>query len=1118
MPFSAAFSRLVRLSSISLFALLAFSHAASADLTPNWFREPAISPDGKTIVFVHGGDLYSVPVGGGRAVPLTLHPAHEARPVWSPDGSMIAFASDRFGNFDVFVMPATGGEARRLTFHSADDLPSDFSPDGSAVIFESSRTGDVQSALFPTGVLSQLYSARLEGGTPSMLLTTPALNARFDRVGARVLYEDRKGYESEQRKHHRSSIARDIWLYDVATGAHTKLTDFAGEDREPNWSPDERSVYFLSERNGDSNVYRMPLRANAPAEQLTFFKNHPVRHLTVARNGHATFSWHGDIYHLAPGAEPKRVPIEIAVDGRGGPIMETRRTGATEFAVSPNGKEVAFVVRGEIFVTSTEFATTRRITNTPEQERSVSFAPCGRKLIYAGERDGRWSIYEASLEDNDELYFFSATKISERTLVRTDAEAFEPKLSPDGKKLAYLHNRSTLRVMDMESGETVTASPGTAYFSYSDGDYWFEWSSDSEWIAVEFYNRGRAFFSQVGLVRADGSTDMPIDLSNSGYDDKSPRWSMKGEALAWASDRFGMRNHGSWGSQYDVVAAFLTQDAFDRFRLSREEYELRKELEDKRKKDEEKKKKEEEDAEKQDETNNNESDDAKDEEKTEEDDAKKSKSVEFDLKGIETRTIRLTIHASTLGDFALAPEGDRLYYLARFERGFDLWVRDFRKESTSILRKLDAESASMRLTDDGKTIFLLAGGSLSKIDAQSGEQKPINFAAQLEIDGHREREYLFEHAWRQMKQKFYVPDMHGVDWEFYRREYEPKLTGVKSNRAFADLLSEILGELNASHTGGYYRPPAGEGDARTASLGVFYDNAYQGDGVRIAEIMQGGPLDKADLPIEAGMIITHIDGVLLDASRNLYELLNRKAGQRVRLTLLKDDEESFDVVVRPVGLDQENELRYQRWVRTRRAIVEEASGGRLGYMHVRGMNDPSFRSFYGEVLGRHFDKEALIVDTRFNGGGWLHDDLVTFLSGTRYVDLYPRNDEAPGVSYLGDSARRWTKPSIVVMSEGNYSDAHFFPWAYVELGIGETVGMPVPGTATAVWWERLHTGDLIFGIPQVGTKGKRGLYLENKQLEPTHRVELDPVSAAAGRDTQVLESVRILLRQVDSNR
>jgi len=1093
----------------SLAALLACCGVAAAEVSPNWYRSPALSPDGTTVVFTHAGDLYSVPVEGGRATPLTIGESYETRPVWSPDGEHIAFASDRHGNFDVFIMPSSGGEARRLTFHSADDDPSDFTPDGKAVIFESSRTDDAECVLFPSGVLAELYSVSVEGGTPSMLLTTPALNARYDSTGERMLYEDRKGYENALRKHHTSSVARDVWLYDVESGEHTKLTSFAGEDRDPHFAADEESMYFLSEREGDFNVFRMPLEPGADATQLTSFEDHPVRHLSHAARALA-FSWHGEIYHMPVDGKPRMIPIEIAVDGRlARPAPRTVTGGVTEFAASPNGKEIAFVARGDVFVTSVDFRTTRAVTNTPQQERSVQFSPDGRSLVYAGERRGSWNIYRASLVDDDELYFFSATKIEEEPLVETMAESFQPQYSPDGEKVAYLHNRTTLRVLDLETGDAPVVLPGDAFYSYSDGDYQFEWSPDSRWLAVHFYNRGRAFVSEIGLVAADGSTEEPNDLTKSGYNDVGPNWAMEGGAILWASDRYGERAHGSWGAEYDVMASFLTQDAHDRFRLSKEEYTLQKELEEKREKEPVEDAESGEDAEES-AAASDEGDEAIEEEEDEVD------PIEIDLDGMESRIVRMTIHSSDLGGYALSPEGDALYYLARFESGYDLWKREIREESTRILVKLNAGSAAMQMTEDGSALFLLADGSLSKIDPKSGERTGISFSGTQVVDETREREYLLDHVWRQTLQKFYRPDMHGVDWRFYREQYEPKLEGVSNNRDLAEVLSELLGELNASHTGAYYISGGGDGAARTSSLGLLYDNDFAGPGMRIVEVLQGGPLDRAELDIEAGMVITHVDGVAVEDA-NFYRLLDGKARDRVRLTLRSTDGAEHEEVVKPGSLGEEDELRYRRWVRTRRDHVEEISDGRLGYVHVRGMNDASFRQFYSEVLGRHFDKEAIIVDTRFNGGGWLHDDLATFLTGENYVNLYPRNDEAPGIRYFGEPANRWSKPSIVVMSESNYSDAHFFPWVYTELEIGDTVGMPVPGTATAVWWERLHTGDLVFGIPQVGTKGLDGKYLENRQLEPTHLVRLDPESAEAGVDTQIDAAVEILLEQLDDN-
>ncbi len=1096
-------SRRTQFQTIAMSILFGAAPFAHGQVSSDWYRNPAISPDGERIAFVHAGDIYLVNADGGRAIPLTIHEAYESNPVWSPDGTTIAFSSNRFGNDDVFVIPADGGTAQRLTHHSAADTPVDFAPDGRSVYFNSARVDHVDSALFPSGVLNELYQVELTGGTPTMVLTTSSVNAELSPDGSRILYEDRKGYEDQLRKHHTSSIARDVWVHNTRTGEHTKLTDFAGEDRDPSWHGGNEFVY-LSERSGDSNVWKQRLEPGARPEQLTEFEHHPVRHLTRADDGTMAFSWHGDLYTLRDGRRPNQVNVTIAVDGRTGePQRKTMRSGATQFSAASNGKEIAFIVRGDVFVTSVEFGTTKQITATPEQERNVHFSPDGRSLVYAGEREGSWNIYTTTL-DEDELYFFGATRFTEEALVSTDDEEFQPRWSPDGEKVAYLREREEVRVIDVETRDETVALGGEHWYSYSDGDMWFRWAPDSQWLAVHFYNRGRVFVGEAGLVKADGSGEI-VDISNSGYDDSSPRFAMEGGAIIWASARYGERSHGSWGAEYDVLGAFLTQDAFDQFRLTKEEYTLQKELEEKAKE-----KEEEENA-------KNESEDDSDDEDAEDTDEEEEKPepLEFEPDGLDTRTIRLTTHASALGDFAMAKDGKALYYLASFENGADLWKQDFHERSTTLLAKLDASNASLQLSDDGETIFLLADGALSKIETSSGKKTPITFAAEMVVDHAAERAHNFDHVWRQTRKKFYRPDLHGVDWAFYREQYEPKLAGIHTVYDFAEVLSELLGELNASHTGGRAFPDPMPGAASTAALGVIYDQEYAGPGRRIAEVLENGPLDRAKFEnVGAGTVITAVDGVRLDNNTNFYAQLDNKAGERVRLTIQTDGGEEQDIVATPISAGAQNQLLYERWVRTREALVVKLSGGRLGYAHVRGMNDSSYREFYEQVLGKHFDKEAIVVDTRFNGGGWLHDDLATFLSGQAYLKLYPRTDVDPGVEYSGDSLTRWTRPSIVVMSESNYSDAHMFPWTYSELEIGETVGMPVPGTGTAVWWERLFTGDTVFGIPQVGTKGKDGVYLENTQLEPDHLVNLDPESASSGRDTQIERAVELLLEQL----
>ncbi|HQN39477.1 MAG TPA: peptidase S41, partial [Thermoanaerobaculia bacterium] len=271
-----------------------------------WLRTPAISPDGQSVVFSYRGDLWRVPAAGGAATPLTVSAAYETAPVWSPDGTQIAFASDRYGDFDLFVMPATGGEATRLTFHSADDLPTSFTPDGRAVLFSSARLDSATNVQFPTPAQPELYRVELAGGMPEQVLSTPALHAVWDRAGERLAYSDQKGYEMEWRKHDDSSFARDVWLYERASGRHRRLTAAGADDRHPVWAPGDRALYYLSERSGSFNVWRLDLDDPDHPVQITDHPVHPVRFLSISDAGDLCYAYDGSIWIRPAGAAESR--------------------------------------------------------------------------------------------------------------------------------------------------------------------------------------------------------------------------------------------------------------------------------------------------------------------------------------------------------------------------------------------------------------------------------------------------------------------------------------------------------------------------------------------------------------------------------------------------------------------------------------------------------------------------------------------------------------------------------------------------------------------------------------------------------------------------------------------
>jgi len=783
---------------------------------------------------------------------------------------------------------------------------------------------------------------------------------------------------------------------------------------------------------------------------------------------------------------PHRVDVRIAQDGRqvlAKPVPVAG--GITQMRLSPNGKEIAYVFRGEIFVGSVEGGVGKRITHTPGQERSVSFSPDGRSLVYAAERDNNWNVYTTSIARKEEPYFYAATLLKEEPLVATAAEEFQPEFSPDGKEVAYIEDRVVLRVINLASRQTRTILPAEHNYSYADGDQDYAWSPDGKWFLVQF-GYVRLFTAQVGLVASDGKGQV-VNLTRSGFDSIGARWGMDGAMMFYGSTRDGAANVSGSPVTYDIYGMFFTREAHDRFLLSKPDFALLKEQEDKVAKDKEK-------------AGDKKAATARDEPK---------KDIVIELAGLDQRKVRFTVRSADIAGAALSRDGEKLFYLARFEKGYDLWQAELRAKETKLLTKLNAERAAMELSADGKALFVLAEGRVSKIDPESGKAEPVAIGNEMFLDAGAEKAYMFDHMWRQIRQKFLVADLYGADWDFYHATYRKFLPFINNNYDYAEMVSEMLGELNASHTGCYYSPPrAPEADA-TASLGFFRDYVHASPGIRIAEILPGGPLDKAALRIRAGHVIEKIDGAALDGSFDHDRLLNRKAGQLTLLSVFDPAaKQRWEETVKPIALNEEAPLVYRRWVRARRAEVERLSGGRIGYVHVRGMNDASMRTVIEEVLGLSIDKEALIVDTRFNGGGNLHDQLADFLAGRKVFDIVPRGQLVGYEPY-----DKWIKPSIVVMGEGNYSDAHLFPVEYKIRGIGKTLGMPVPGTGTFVWWEQQIDPTLRFGIPQGGWRTPEGILCENNQLEPDIPVRNDPDVLALGRDQQIEAAVAELLKE-----
>lgn len=1073
---------------------LSFVAASSYAATPLWLRDVQISPDGTEIAFCYKGDIYKVPANGGTATQLTTQASYECSPIWSPDSKQIAFASDRNGNFDLFVMSADGGAARRLTPHSASEIPSTFTTDGNYILFSASIQDPANSALFPTSAMTELYKVPVTGGRTEQVLGTPAEMVCFDKSGKTFLYQDRKGFEDEWRKHHTSSITRDVWLYDSENGKHTNLTAHAGEDRNPVFAPDGQTVYFLSERDGSTfNVYSFPISSPQSLKTVTHFKTHPVRFLSMGSNGTLCYTYDGEIYTQKQGDKPQKVKIDIIRDDQNTIADLNFSNGATSATVSPDGKQVAFIVRGEVFVTSADYNTTKQITHTPAREAGLTFSPDNRTLAYASERNGNWELYMAKIARKEEANFPNATAIEEEVLLPSDkTERTYPQFSPDGKELAFIEDRNRLMVLNLETKKVRQVTDGSTWFS-TGGGFDYSWSPDGKWFTLEFIGNRHDPYSDIGMVSAQGGKI--INLTNSGYTSGSPRWVLDGNAILFITERYGMRAHASWGSLNDVMLVFMNQDAYDKFRLSKEDYELQKELEKEQKDTTETKK------------NDKKKGDNK--EKSEEKKEEKVKDIVVELNNIEDRIVRLTPNSSDLGSAIITKDGETLYYLSAFEGGYDLWKMNLRKKDTKLLHKMDAGWANMEMDRDGKNLFLLGSNTMQKMGTDSESLKPISYQAHVKMDLAAERDYMFNHVYKQEQKRFYNLNMHGIDWDAMTKAYRKFLPHIDNNYDFAELLSEYLGELNVSHTGGRFRPQL-KGDA-TATLGLLYDWNHNGKGLLISEVVEKGPFDHARSKVKAGNIIEKIDGQEITPESDYSVLLNGKARKKTLVTLYNPQtKERWEEVVVPVSNGVMSDLLYARWVKQRAADVDKWSNGRLGYVHIESMGDDSFRSVYSDILGKYNNREGIVIDTRFNGGGRLHEDIEILFSGKKYFTQVVRGREACDMP-----SRRWNKPSIMVQCEANYSNAHGTPWVYSHQKIGKLVGMPVPGTMTSVSWETLQDPTLVFGIPVIGYRLPDGSYLENSQLEPDIKVANSPETVVKGEDTQLKAAVDELLKEID---
>jgi len=1065
-------------------------------------RYPAPSPDGSQIAFSWQGDLWIVPSSGGRATRLTAHPAADGIPVWSRDGTSIAFASDRFGSPDVFLMPVDGSAPpTRLTWASFSDVPMDFTADGTRVIFLSNR---LDTPRFDRG--EGIYSVSVAGGTPG--LVQPALGhwPVYSPDGGTLAFV--RGGTRWTRSRYRGAANRDVWLH-TPDDEYVQLTDFDGDDDCPSWI-DDQTLVMLSSRAGRKNLFALDV-ATRDVRQLTHHEGSDVRFPRASADGKLiAYEFEDGLWTVASsGGEPQRLVITVAAD-----IVDNRidhhvdRGGADELTVNADATYAAFVVHGDVFVTAIRSKEdqaivappTVRVTDTPGRERDISFSPDGKSLLMTSDRAGNFDLYlvKPVAEESEwtEAFEFDVTP-----LTSSPAEEYGAQFSPDGERIAFVRDRGDLVTINADgSGEQELFS------------HWltpeFAFSPDGKWIA---YTRPDLNYNdELWIISADGGE--PYNVSRHPDLDVSPQWSPDGKRLIWLSKRHD--------DTLDVWGVWLTREDHERtpeqwLKLWKEENKKKKksdgngEEDDDAKKDKKKGKKGKKD---------------KDDEEAEE---KKPElpEVKIDFDGLWERAQAITDLQGDEGSPRITRDGKRILFTADYgnpeER--DLYSVRWDGEDLKRLTQGGQNPQAIQLRTDSDTVFYLgSGGSVQRTSLEGQAGDPVPFEARYSVDRVAEMAGDFDEAWRVLNLWFYDGDFHGIDWRAQHEKYRPWALAASHPSDFATVVNLMLGELNASHMG-YYpfrnRRNQDRGEV-TGLLGVSFDPAAGGPGILVSEVLSDSPAARRDVDIKTGERIVSVNGQEVDENTSIFRFFAGTVDQRVLLEVLDDAGERRQVTVIPIHVGRLYQLRYREWTRQRQKLVEELSGGRLGYLHIQGMDIPSFEEFERDLHAAGHGKEGLLIDVRSNGGGWTTDYLLTVLMVRRHAFTLPRGGDPSQKAYPQPRLplAAWTRPAMTLCNEESYSNAEIFSWAFKTLDRGKLVGTPTFGAVISTGG-MMTLGGAHVRLPSRGWYvAGSDINMENNGAVPDVVVALPPAEDTAGdRDTQLARAVEIFLSEIESD-
>jgi tricorn protease len=1097
-------------------------------------RHPSYSK-GK-VAFSYLGDIWVANEDGSGIMRLTDHKARDIYPRFSPDGNWVAFSSNRQGNYDVYVVPAQGGKPRQLTFHSADDNVVGWSPDGRKILFSSSRGKGV----FP-GVAT-LFEVSVDGGMEQSLPTDWGSNGSYSPDGSKLAFSRHPGVWS--RKHYRGSYAVDLWLMDMKTMSFTKLGDgdYKGNYLWPMYGRNGE-IYFVADRlpteknvkfggpevmKSINNIWKISERGDMPV-QVTHHSDGNLFFPSISADGKTiVYEDNFGLWKLdTASGKSTEIKINIKSDVKDNEVaLHTITSEADGFNLSPSTKRAAISTHGEIFTIATDRGEVQRVTETPWREQDPRWSLNGKLIAFVSDRSGREEVWMA-----DEL--------GRNQKQLSDAECDKTGIvwAPDSKSLLWTGSDHKLRRVDLETSKTEMlasndAGPiGTAQFS-----------PDGKWIS--YSKQDNLLRSHVYVKPLDGSAEHVID-SGQFLVASGARWTSDGKKLLL------LGGHGAPGM------SSLNRTALQLFGVTLMHMEKNPEDRDV-------------DTEAQAEAIPDTPRRGPGMAGGGGAPAKVEVKIEWD--GLERRIRQLTRMEGSVSMVVPAPDSKTYAFVAMGSSqeggpgaGSGLYVIG---EDGSRLTKLNtgapAEASpgaprgrggfggggfgEPQWSKDGRNIFYMQGGgiySLAVPGAPSGESsatsagsgsgggrgsrgggasasapaetssaapRRVAFSIRMEVDEGAERLQVFKEAWRVMKNRFYDPKMHGVDWAAAKETYEPLLADVADTEELHNVIMQMIGELNASHTGvSGGGDPAERDQERLQTRSPGFELKPDGSGYyQVANILKKGPADHDYVKITAGNYILAVNGKELKTSDNYWKFFNLVPGRKFEFMVNSKPQAdgAWSVTIEPITPQALSALEYESWVDSRKAMVEKLTGGEIGYLHIQAMNAQSYEKFQRNLL-ENLGKKALIIDERFNGGGGIDQELLVILNQRKKYESYRGRDSVevprPVQAFLG--------PMVVLQNERSASNAEMFPEGFRTLGLGKVIGVPTYGAVIGTGSYRLLDGSSL-RTPSYGVYTADGKNFENYGVPPDILVDNTPADFLSARDRQIEKAVEVLKAQL----